>query len=120
MRGGPGIPVAASAALVAERSISRAVPAVSETCTACGLRTAQCPARSISPDDQKHTDPERCFLCMAPHRPVLPARQGLSGKVQGHGGPAPRPSPDGPAEKRAARVTGPVKKMPLGLREPPQ
>ena len=59
-----GFRVAASAALVAERSISRAVPAVSETCTACGLRTAQCPARSISPDDPKHTDPERCFLCM--------------------------------------------------------
>ncbi len=43
---------------------SRAVPAVSETCTACGQCAAQCPARAISPDDPKHTDPERCFLCM--------------------------------------------------------
>ena len=59
-----GFRVAASAALVAERSISRAVPAVSETCTACGQCAAQCPARAISPDDPKHTDPERCFLCM--------------------------------------------------------
>ena len=41
-----------------------AVPAVSETCTACGQCAAQCPARAISPDDPKHTDPERCFLCM--------------------------------------------------------
>ena len=43
---------------------SRAVPAVSETCTACGQCAAQCPARAIPPDDPKHTDPERCFLCM--------------------------------------------------------